>query len=200
MLGVPVAKRKIRLDKVNKIILVKGVVTDSLQIYVADDPDPLILRVAMVYRHKTQKIMETLDQVGNISWRFFPREFTDAKNDTGSQNTLCKKIKEIDTLILFLFPWGLILALVWASQLIERFVFRGSLPHVYVVAATTIMFFLLGLSPFAFVIKKELPIMNLVSVRGRPAIIIGMFFVSIFWGFVLLGLYKLFLIVLNPYF
>jgi hypothetical protein len=89
---------------------------------------------------------------------------------------------------LFLAPIFLAMFIVVFSTWVYRRIYFHNPVQPFIDIMVSIYLFSMGISGLMVVIKKEFPPMLFISIRGIPAIIIGIIWMLFFWGLVLLML------------
>jgi hypothetical protein len=107
------------------------------------------------------------------------------------------RVRGMSTFALFMLPivFGLLISLVmgWVAN---KYYPHG-LPPILLQIVGICIFFLWGSSGIVLVARKEWPTMTWISLRGNPAMIIGLLFIIFWWGLALMGLVKIIQIILK---
>jgi hypothetical protein len=189
MLGRSVRKIDFPLDQITSVKFSEGFTGDQLQIHYKSQVNPVILKVSRRFRRNCNRIVEIiLSEIGNKE-HIADKKILSRQN----QNLIMSKWEQfisIDTYNLLLVLLGLITCITLVSLAIEQYILEGDLPLNYRNLIASSILFLFGLIGMLFIAKKEMPPLNFISIKGRPAILMGLFIVILFWGLIILNIVK----------
>jgi hypothetical protein len=190
LLGKNVRTIDFPLNQIASVKYSKGFTGDQIQINYKSQVDPLILKVSRRFRRNSNRIVEfILSEIRNKEHK------SDKENILLRQNQSLLRSKweqliSIETYGLMLVLLGLIAFITLFSLVVEQYIYGGDLPVNYANLTASSILFLFGLIGMLFIVKKEMPPLTFISIKGHPAILIGLFIVILFWGLIILNIVK----------
>lgn len=100
------------------------------------------------------------------------------------------KITKISTLDTFSWASPIVIIITWAF--IAEKVFKSQIPQVFHILVIVLCAFIFGVGGLFQVIKKEAPWIMGKTIKGKLAIVSGVFVMTLFWGLGILVLYLYF--------
>jgi hypothetical protein len=106
-------------------------------------------------------------------------------------------IKERSTIVLFLGPIFFAMLISYVIINIGKMIYPDGLPALFLQISGMFVFFLFGCAGVVLVARKEWPTMTWISLKGNPALIIGIIWIVFWWGLATMGLLKAIQIILK---